>query len=86
VHPSPGAQILCSDGLHGVAPDERIEVWLVVLRSEVPKLVALAREFGGPDNITAVLLKRVKLARALRWLQPWRRDRAASTARHTRRR
>jgi protein phosphatase len=61
VRPSPGAQILlCSDGLHGVAPDERIGEVLAgngSLEAKCQKLVALAREFGGPDNITAVLLK-----------------------------
>ena len=61
VRPSPGAQILlCSDGLHGVAPDERIGAVLAgedSLETKCQKLVALAREFGGPDNITAVLLK-----------------------------
>jgi PPM family protein phosphatase len=61
VHPSPGALILlCSDGLHGVAPDESIGKVLAAddsLETKCQKLVALAREFGGPDNITAVLLK-----------------------------
>ena len=61
VRPSPGAQILlCSDGLHGVAPDERISEVLAgkgSLEAKCQKLVALAREFGGPDNITAVLLQ-----------------------------
>jgi len=61
VHPSPGALILlCSDGLHGVAPDERIGKVLAgddSLETKCQSLVALAREFGGPDNITAVLLK-----------------------------
>jgi serine/threonine protein phosphatase PrpC len=61
VHPSPGAQILlCSDGLHGVAPEERIGAVLAggdSLEAKCQKLVALAREYGGPDNITAVLLK-----------------------------
>ena len=61
VRPSAGAQILlCSDGLHGVAPDERIGEVLAEdgsLEAKCQKLIALAREFGGPDNITAVLLK-----------------------------
>ncbi len=61
VRPSPGAQVLlCSDGLHGVAPDERISEVLAgngSLEAKCQNLVALAREFGGPDNITAVLLK-----------------------------
>ena len=61
VHPSPGSQmLLCSDGLHGVAPEERIGLVLGTddsLEAKSQKLIALAREFGGPDNITAVLLK-----------------------------
>ncbi len=61
MRPAPGDQILlCSDGLHGVAPDERISEVLAgddSLEAKCQKLVALAREFGGPDNITAVLLK-----------------------------
>ncbi len=61
VRPSPGAQILlCSDGLHGVAPDDRISEVLSgndSLEAKCRKLIALAREYGGPDNITAVILK-----------------------------
>ncbi len=61
IHPGPGAQILlCSDGLHGVAPDERIEAVLAAggsLEAKCLKLVELAKELGGPDNITAVILK-----------------------------
>ena len=61
VHPSPGAQmLLCSDGLHGVAPEERIGQVLGgddSLETKCRKLITLARDFGGPDNITAVLLK-----------------------------
>jgi protein phosphatase len=61
IHPTPGAQILlCSDGLHGVAPDERIGAVLAAsgsLEAKCLKLVELAKELGGPDNITAVILK-----------------------------
>jgi len=63
IHPSPGAQVLlCSDGLHGVAPDERIGEVLASsdsLEAKCRKLIELARELGGPDNITAVILKTV---------------------------
>jgi len=63
IHPSPGAQVLlCSDGLHGVAPDERIGEVLASpdsLETKCRKLIELARELGGPDNITAVILKTV---------------------------
>jgi protein phosphatase len=61
VHPTPGAQVLlCSDGLHGVAPDERIGAVLAIdgsLEAKCRKLIELARELGGPDNITAVILQ-----------------------------
>lgn len=62
VHPEPGALVLmCSDGLHGVAPDEEIARVLTrngSLETMGKDLIALARSRGGPDNITAVLLKR----------------------------
>jgi protein phosphatase len=61
LHPPSGAQILlCSDGLHGVAPEEDIAS---ILRSndslqlKCEQLIAAARAHGGPDNVTAVLLK-----------------------------
>lgn len=61
IRPAPGAQVLlCSDGLHGVAPDERIGAVLAAegsLQAKCQKLIELARELGGPDNITAVILK-----------------------------
>ena len=50
--------LLCSDGLSGVVPDE---VSKRILNSKIPVdeatelLIGEAREFGGPDNITAVL-------------------------------
>jgi protein phosphatase len=53
--------IMCSDGLHGKVTDK--EISLLVKDHElgaVPKLVALANERGGDDNITVVLV-RVKL-------------------------
>jgi len=62
LHPRPGAMVLlCSDGLHGVAPDEEIGRILAAggsLQALCHKLVELARSHGGPDNITAVLLKK----------------------------
>ncbi|SRR5579885_879791 len=61
VKPSPGTLLLlCSDGLHGVAPEDDLKK---ILASEAPleskcrELVEAARAHGGPDNITAVLLK-----------------------------
>lgn len=57
----PGTQVLlCSDGLHGVAPEDDL---LHILSSDdsldtkCHHLIDAARARGGPDNITAVLLK-----------------------------
>ncbi len=57
----PGAIILlCSDGLWGLVPDERI---LTIVRQNsslqagCEALVAAANAAGGPDNITAVMVK-----------------------------
>jgi protein phosphatase len=59
--PAPGVQILlCSDGLHGVAAEKDIASTLEgkePLQAKVEALVAAARANGGPDNITAVLLR-----------------------------
>jgi serine/threonine protein phosphatase PrpC len=61
LHPSPGAQILlCSDGLHGVAPEEEVANILDSkdsLQSKCEQLIASARGHGGPDNVTGVLLQ-----------------------------
>jgi PPM family protein phosphatase len=51
--------LLCSDGLSGVVDEQRIRN--VMLREHEPqraaeKLVAMANEGGGPDNITVVVL------------------------------
>jgi serine/threonine protein phosphatase PrpC len=51
--------LLCSDGLSGVVDEQRIRN--VMLREPEPqraaeKLVAMANEGGGPDNITVVVL------------------------------
>jgi serine/threonine protein phosphatase PrpC len=59
--PRPGAQILlCSDGLHGVIEPEQIIEALAAdgsLASKCERLIAAAKQAGGPDNITAVLLR-----------------------------
>jgi PPM family protein phosphatase len=61
LHPTPGTQILlCSDGLHGVAPEEEVADILNTkdsLESKCDQLIAAARAHGGPDNVTAVLLQ-----------------------------
>jgi protein phosphatase len=58
---APGTQVLLSsDGLHGVAREEDLASTLGLkesLEGKCQKLIAAAREQGGPDNITAVLLK-----------------------------
>jgi protein phosphatase len=55
--------LMCSDGLHGVVEEQRI---VTILRGDAPgeplerkcrELIEAARAAGGPDNITAVLLR-----------------------------
>lgn len=50
--------MLCSDGLHGLVADA--EIYRLVLNhapsDAANKLVALARDRGGPDNITVVVV------------------------------
>ena len=51
--------VLCSDGLSNLVEDAEI---LRTVRGEAPaaacqRLVALARERGGPDNITLVIAR-----------------------------
>lgn len=57
--------LMCSDGLHGVVEEQRI---VAILRGGAPdqpleekcrELIEAARGAGGPDNITAVLLRAV---------------------------
>jgi serine/threonine protein phosphatase PrpC len=61
LHLSPGTQVLlCSDGLHGVAPEDEVANILHSkdsLESKCEQLIAAARAHGGPDNVTAVLLQ-----------------------------
>jgi len=61
LHLSPGTQVLlCSDGLHGVAPEDEVAGILQSkdsLESKCEQLIAAARAHGGPDNVTAVLLQ-----------------------------
>lgn len=61
-HPIPhnAYMLVCSDGLWGVVPD--IEIQRIVLSSETPqvaceKLIQAANAAGGPDNITAILIR-----------------------------
>ncbi|MBS4022477.1 MAG: Stp1/IreP family PP2C-type Ser/Thr phosphatase [Dethiobacter sp.] len=52
--------LLCSDGLHSLVDNEEIHAVAVAgedIRSILEKLVSLANERGGTDNITAVLVQ-----------------------------
>jgi PPM family protein phosphatase len=61
LQPSRGVQLLlCTDGLHGVTSEEQIERTLASndsLEAKCRQLIASARAEGGPDNVTAVLLR-----------------------------
>jgi PPM family protein phosphatase len=61
VRPRVGAIVLlCSDGLHGAIDDHRIAAELAghtELEACARSLTDAAREAGGPDNITVVLLR-----------------------------
>jgi serine/threonine protein phosphatase PrpC len=65
VRPSPAAMLLmCSDGLHGVVDRSRIEEILRAhgngtesLEQKCQRLIEEAKNAGGPDNITAVLIR-----------------------------
>ncbi len=51
--------LLCSDGLTGPVPDSDMRSILeesITIEQKVDKLIALAKERGGPDNVTAVIL------------------------------
>ena len=52
--------LLCSDGLHGVVSDQEIADILgskAEPQSQCDRLVQLANEKGGPDNVTVVLAR-----------------------------
>lgn len=57
----PGCQILlCSDGLHGLVGEQRLQEILnssISLEARCHLFIEAARQAGGPDNITAVLLQ-----------------------------
>jgi PPM family protein phosphatase len=58
--PDQGHLLLCSDGLWGVVPEKKIAQSINL--SEDPeeachKLIDLANQAGGPDNITAILIR-----------------------------
>ncbi|MBO4212951.1 MAG: Stp1/IreP family PP2C-type Ser/Thr phosphatase [Clostridia bacterium] len=50
--------LLCSDGLYGMVSEKEISKTVSTdesLKTRVGKLIAMANDFGGEDNITAVL-------------------------------
>lgn len=53
--------LLCSDGLHGVVPVEKITRILadasLPLNERAQRLIDAARDGGGPDNITVLLVR-----------------------------
>jgi PPM family protein phosphatase len=54
--------LLCSDGLHGVVSEEILSQALLFQKSLTDKchyLVEAAKENGGPDNVTVVLIQAV---------------------------
>ena len=62
IQPQPGDRyLLCSDGLFGVVPDEKIGALVsdrsASLEDICGKLIDAANAAGGPDNITAMLLQ-----------------------------
>lgn len=57
-----GSQVLlCSDGLHGVVSAEILSVIMhdadASLKEKCSQLIAAARDAGGPDNITVIILR-----------------------------
>ena len=60
----PALLLMCSDGLHGVVSNGDLETILRAGWTEAPleqscrKLIEAAKEAGGPDNVTVVLLRK----------------------------
>jgi protein phosphatase len=59
--PAPGDQILlCSDGLHGLVSPDQMQAILIApmpLEARCRHLIEAARNAGGPDNITALIIE-----------------------------
>jgi protein phosphatase len=57
--------LLCSDGLWGVVPETLISAAATELQPQVAadKLVALANNSRGPDNISVIVARQVNMAR-----------------------
>jgi protein phosphatase len=55
--------LICSDGLHGVLETPELESILATgrgtpLEDSCRKLIQAAKDAGGPDNVTAVLMRK----------------------------
>jgi PPM family protein phosphatase len=55
--------LLCSDGLHGVLESQQLEQIMQrsrggVLQDSCGELIAAAKDAGGPDNVTVVLVRK----------------------------
>ena len=56
--------LICSDGLHGVVEGAKLERIVrggrqgVALEESCQQLIEAAREAGGPDNITVLLMRK----------------------------
>ena len=58
--PQPGYLLVCSDGLWGVVPEDKISKIITsadTLPAACQELVDAANKAGGPDNITSVLIR-----------------------------
>ena len=58
--PQPGFLLVCSDGLWGVVPND--ELGKIIISANTPhqacqEMVNAANDAGGPDNITAILVR-----------------------------
>jgi serine/threonine protein phosphatase PrpC len=58
--PQPGFLLICSDGLWGVVPEE--ELGKIIITADTPQqacatMVEAANAAGGPDNISAILVR-----------------------------
>jgi protein phosphatase len=57
--------LICSDGLHGVLDEARMEQILdggrsgVSLQESCRNLIEAAKQAGGPDNVTVVLMRKI---------------------------
>jgi serine/threonine protein phosphatase PrpC len=64
--------LLCSDGLWGVVPETLIHAATMELSPQVAadKLVALANQSKGPDNISVIIARRVGVTRKMTAIDP----------------